>query len=138
MIELHHHMMRAMSSKFRYGENDCVLFIGRYFEKMGAPIFKTIEETIQINKKNWPKSFSELQKVALKNGFSNVGEMHEYIINKIGFKKSVEPKDGDLVMDDETFRLGLGWHGGGAFLEANDGIVITCKDFEKRWTYDRL
>ena len=131
-------MMRAMTSKFRYGENDCVLFIGRYFEKMGAPIFKTIEETIQINKKNWPQSFAELQKVALKNNFSNVGHMHEHIIEKIGFKKSIEPKDGDLVMDHETFRLGLGWHGGGAFLEANEGIVITCKDFEKRWTYDRL
>lgn len=135
---LHAHMMRSMSSQFKYGENDCVLFIGRYFEKLGAPIFKTIEETIFINKHNWPKSFKELEDVATRLGYENVGHMHEILINKIGFTKAKTPQDGDLILDEDTYRLGLGWHGGGAFLEETDGLAISCKDFPNRWVYDRI
>lgn len=135
MSKLHHHMMKAMKSKFRFGENDCVLFTGRYFEQLGAPVFQVIEDGIKITRKNWPKSFSELEAVAHKFGYKNVSHMHETLIWRMGFEKAETPQDGDLILDVDTHRLGLGWHGGGAFLEADEGIIISCRDFEKRWVY---
>lgn len=134
--DLHHHMMRAMSSDFKFGKNDCVLFTGLYFQRQGVPVFEVIKKYIGISRKNWPKSFSELENVAHSCKFKNVGAMHEFLIDKMGFKKATTPKDGDLILDSDTYRLGLGWHGGGAFLESTSGIVISCKNFEKRWYYD--
>jgi len=134
MNALNKHIIKSMQTRFKYGENDCVLFIGRYFEKMGAPIFKTIEKTIHINRSNWPKSRQELEKVSNSFGYKNVGQMHKEIIKKIGFKCSTNAKDGDLILEDNTFQLGLGWQGGCAFLMDN-GIVVDTKNFANRWSF---
>ena len=51
MISLDSYIIRAMKRGFSYGENDCVLFTGLYFQRLGAPVFEVIEENIKINRK---------------------------------------------------------------------------------------
>lgn len=135
MISLDDHIINCMNYRFKFGANDCVLFTGKYFSQKGAPVFKVIKKNIDISLKNWPKSVEELEAVASKYGFENISEMHISLIKKMGFKKAESPKNGDLILDTEKHMLGLGWKGGGAFLSSEDGIVVSNRHFNHRWTY---
>ena len=135
MISLDRYIIRAMKRGFSYGENDCVLFTGIYFQKLGAPVFEVIEENIKINRKNWPSSFKKLEQVATIFKFKNVSEMHESLILKIGFTKAEIPQDGDLVLDFDKHTLGLGWKGGSAFLSDESGITVCNPLHATRWRF---
>lgn len=134
MTELDHYILKRMGRSFKYGENDCVLFTGLFFQKRGVPVFKVIEDGIKVTRKNWPKSFAELEAVAKKFSFASVSEMHISLVKKMGFKVTNDPKDGDLVLDTKRHTLGLGWRGGAAFV-SDDGVVVMVNQNFKRWSF---
>jgi len=131
-LEVSSYIRPYMDAEFKYGVNDCVLFISRLWEPKSGKIFEVIKNRIGIDDTNWPQSFKELQKVADAHGYKNVAAMHMRLMREIGFKPHPDKQNGDVLVDRKAHTLGLYWKGMGAFL-SNDGVILTKIDIKYGW-----